>query len=159
MPFRISLKEISLKLRLGKTRESDKLKVAVLGRVPFRISLKNITGNACCKKKTYGSDKLKVGQTKFWQTRFRQISFCHTGFPQKTCCQTRFCSTICCELRFCKTRIYQTWFPETISCWTRFCQTICWQNMHPFRISLQGTSKKKQLKWQTKGSSRKTHAL
>ena len=51
MPFRISLKEIPLKIRLGKTRESDKLKVAVLGRVPFRISLKNITGNACCKKK------------------------------------------------------------------------------------------------------------
>ena len=51
MPFRISLKEITLKMRLGKTRESDKLKVAVLGRVPFRISLKNITGNACCKKK------------------------------------------------------------------------------------------------------------
>ena len=39
MPFRISLKEIKLKIRLGKTRESDKLKVAVLGRVPFRISL------------------------------------------------------------------------------------------------------------------------
>ena len=51
MPFRISLKEIKLKIHLGKTRESDKLKVAVLGRVPFRISLKNITGNACCKKK------------------------------------------------------------------------------------------------------------
>ena len=42
MHFRISLKEISLKIRLGKTNESDKLKVAVLRSVPFRISLKEI---------------------------------------------------------------------------------------------------------------------
>ena len=65
MLFRISLKRSFAKndwkkRNLRRVTRSDKLKVAVLGRVPFRISLKNITGNACCKKKTYGSDKLKV---------------------------------------------------------------------------------------------------
>ena len=40
IPFRISLKEISLKYVWGKRCGSDNLKVAVVRRMPFRISLK-----------------------------------------------------------------------------------------------------------------------
>ena len=163
MLFRISLKRSFAKndwkkRNLQRVTTSDTLKVAVVRRMPFRISLKNLTMSfkkshwKHVLEKTCESDKLKVAVVKRVPFRISLQKSPWKYVLEKPCesdnLKVAVVRRVPCRISL---QNYQNMWSDKLKV------AVMWRVL--FRISLEERFETTGWKWQTKGSSRKTHAL